>query len=388
LNGGTALVAATVLSFPDQAISLEPADGPHPILRLAFESTVSFGCGDCTLSFDDGLILGAPPFNTVSVVGESFRPARSGPVTISNCCETRSLAYDGLQLSAVLTPQAPALCVSVAPHPGEILSKAVLITLEDPAAGDGNALYARWFEGPTAALFDAAALVRFRPGQRIVIPYARIAPLKILVEANVFADPLAGNTVALAAELVDIALTEMTPAVTAPAVIHASVFGGRFEAGTSLLLTSPEGIGFVAVAPRVVWPDRIDVVFDLRDAPPGEYALVANRGGAEAVLEKALLVIPRRRGKGRFEVTLEVPPFYRNGELSRMVLGYGNTGDEPIEAAPFLQVTGPEAANVQFSLIGDGDRTHAKKLQLLAVNQGMELNIGNLVIFPEIPIRD
>lgn len=147
-----------------------------------------------------------------------------------------------------------------------------------------------------------------------------------------------------------LSLTGISMERSAPDLVEVAITGGGLTSDLTLSLVPTSGQpAFPALSITRLSDRRIETSFDLREAPPGSYDLVARHpGGTPSTLPGAFEVLATRQ-PGRVEVELLGMEYARYNRPARFDLLYRNTGDHAV-TAPLLLVQGPPGT--RFALEG------------------------------------
>jgi uncharacterized repeat protein (TIGR01451 family) len=356
-DGRRAIIAVDLDRDGIGAASIPPGADLH-IFTLRLQAPEDL-CSEVSIRFAGGTRgNGQPIENLVTVAGEGKLPVL-GSLAIPMRSEALAVDMpfdaniDGCRLFRIDPP----------------FSGALLLELEDADPLDENAVYFRWGEPPSPAVFDRAARSRDVAVERLVVEGPSAEPAYILVQSN----PAGGGAsdITIRAEEVEIAFEAISASSSGKGgtgLLHLGVTGGGFQPGTRFSL-EPAGGGEGVEASEVfhVSSARADLVFDLSGLEPGPHDAVAEvPGGESARLEGAFTVLPTSIGP-LLEVSLlgdrQGERKFRYDRPSRLTLRYRNAGDVEMPA-PLLQVTAPPGTS--FHLARD-EALQEGRIQVLAI---------------------
>lgn len=231
-----------------------------------------------------------------------------------------------------------------------------------------NALYMRYGEAPTPAIFDHAANEIGQQDQRQLISHAREGTLELLLRAPV--EDGATQRVELLAEITDLAIDRVSiDELTTGGEIHLAIRGVGFNSESVFTLEPDDGSDPLPARDLVlVSENQMDLAFDLSEASPGPARLViVNSTTADRVEFPVALVSPPRpveSGEPPLALEISAPEAIRARRPVRVRLDYENRGAREIDA-PLLRVKGPPGSRIRLD---SESEFHPETIEVLAVH--------------------
>jgi len=183
------------------------------------------------------------------------------------------------------------------------------ISLSSADANAANEIYLRYNAVPTAFQYDPIHSGPLQANQTAVMPGTQAGVYYVLVSGT-------NNPVSLLAQLLPFEITNVTPDQGGDsAYVTTIISGAQFDPKAIVKLVMPGFAEFEPVSYQVVNSTEIIAVFDLTDAPHGQYDVsVINPDGAEADAPYSYLVEPA------------LPPSVTIGLGGTSVMYSGDTG--------------------------------------------------------------
>lgn len=333
--GNLGLVSAVVLHLTETA-ALPPTEGPHSLLRVGLTANLpGESCAPCEVQLrPDRVGSGLSVPLRVSASSSGYQPL-SRPQEVLLCTALPTLA-GGVPNGLSLTRSTPAAVWRIDPQPPRGTVVGVTLATSDPA--DRFALLARRGAPPARAKHDAEGTLR-PDGTLGLVLTSRGEPLYVEVVAIEVSGEAAEASLLVTQNRVHLGGISTSCPGGCRGELHALVSGGGFTPDLEVFLEGPEGVRIDALGVLPLSSEQLDASFQLDQAPPGAYALVARLGDATSRLAGAIQVSAVAP-----EATLAVKTpgstRYRPGRVRRFDLRTENTGNVEVPVPTFL-ISGP-----------------------------------------------
>ena len=270
-------------------------------------------------------------FNQVYEAELDANNATASPGTIQVAIDTLTI---GIPQTFDLAPGGQRLYQITVPA-GQTLR----ITLDAGRDDMVNELFVRHNAAPTSAQFDATSQGPLAANLAAVVPSTQPGQYYVMVRG--FSGPEAGGQVTLLAELLPLAITQVSTDVGGDSRhVTTRIEGAQFRENAVVKLVRPGIAEFEPVAYEVVNSSLIVAAFDLSGAPHGLYDVkVINPDGQQAVLPYRFLV--QRAIEPEVTIGLGGPRVIAAGDVGNYSVSFQNLGnlDAPYT---FFQVGAPE----------------------------------------------